>query len=85
MIDRRKIENEVYAVNTLGFKAEFTKKLELPFRTKGAIVFHNQAQINPLKLIVGISNDLNIYENTFVNEVTPKSVITEKGIIRAKK
>lgn len=84
MIDRRKVENEVKAVNSLGVSAEFTKKLELPFRTKGAIVFHNQAQINPIKLIAELSKNLNIYENTFVSEITSGAVVTKCGTVTAK-
>ena len=57
--DRQKIEDEVYAVNSLGFKAEFSKASELPFKINGAIRFENQAQFNPLKFILEISKDLN--------------------------
>ncbi|MBR6647152.1 MAG: FAD-binding oxidoreductase, partial [Clostridia bacterium] len=63
--DRKKIEDEVRAVISLGFNAEFRNKTELPFNTKGAICFQNQAQFNPIKFICEISKDLNIYENTF--------------------
>lgn len=83
--NRKKIEEEVDAVNKLGFNAEFIGKTELPFDIAGAIVFRNQAQFNPLKFISGIASDLNIYENTFVRELTPTEVITNNGRIKAKK
>ncbi len=83
--DREKIENEVKALNHLGFNAEFIQKTELPFDVKGAIVFKNQAQFNPLKFISELSKDLNIYENTFVRELTPTEAITNCGRIKAKK
>ena len=83
--DRTKIEDEVSAVNSLGFNAEFVEKLELPIQTKGAICFKNQAQFNPLKFISQIVNGLNIYENTIVRELTPTAVITSNGKITAKK
>lgn len=83
--DRKRIEQEVSSVNRLGFPAEFHEKTELPFETEGAVCFPEQAQFNPLKFIVEISKDLNIYENTFVREITPSSVVTENGKIFAKK
>jgi len=83
--NRRKIEEEVEAVNRLGFSAEFVQKTELPFDVNGAIVFKNQAQFNPLKFISAIVKDLNIYENTFVHELTPTETITNFGTIKAKK
>ena len=83
--DRKKIEDEIKAVNSLGFKAEFSKTSELPFETKGAICFKNQAQFNPLKFIAEISKNLNIYENTFIRDIMPNSAISDTGKIIAKK
>ncbi len=83
--DRKKIENEIKAVNSLGFKAEFSKTPELPFETKGAVCFKNQAQFNPLKFIAEISKDLNIYENTFIRDITPSAAVSDTGKIIAKK
>ena len=85
MNDRAKIEEEVSAVNSLGFNADFVQITQLPFEIKGAIRFKNQAQFNPLKFIAGIAEGLKIYEDTFVRELTPTEVITNKGRIRAKK
>jgi len=81
--DRAKIENEVKAVNSLGFNAYFVQETELPLKTEGAIRFENQAQFNPLKFISAISKNLNIFENTFVCKLTPKKVITNNGTIKA--
>ncbi len=83
--DRAKIEKEVTAVNSLGFDAQFVQTTELPFKTEGAIRFKNHAQFNPLKFIKSISKNLNIYENTFIREITPHSTITKNGTISAKK
>lgn len=83
--DREKIEKEVKAVNLLGFSAEFQIPTELPFETKGAIVFKNQAQFNPLKFIREISKDLKIYENTFINDITPNTAISDSAKIKAEK
>lgn len=83
--DRAKIEEEVDAVNSLGFAARFTESLELPFKTEGAIKFKNQAQFNPLKFIKLIAKNSNIYENTFIREITRHSAITKNGTITADK
>lgn len=83
--DRKLIEKEVTAVNQLGFPAEFSESTKLPFDTMGAIRFPNQAQFNPLRFISSICSDLNIFEKTFIREITPSTVITENGKIFAKK
>lgn len=85
LTNRAKIESEVAAVNKLGLDADFVENTELPFDIKGAVRFKNQAQFNPLKFISAIVPDLNIYENTFIREITPYSVKTEHGRIRAHK
>lgn len=85
LTDRTKIEKEVNAVNSLGFGAEFKSDLELPFKTSGAIKFPNQAQFNPLKFIKRIVKDLNIFEKTFIRDITPGLAISDNGKISAKK
>ena len=84
LTDREKIEKEINAVNSLGFDARFKDKLELPFKVSGAIQFKNQAQFHPLKFLAEIAKDLNIYEDTFVQELTPTAAITNGGYIHAK-
>lgn len=69
--DRKKIEDEVEAVNALGFSADFRETLALPFPIKGAICFPGQAQFHPMKFLTGIAKGLNIYEHTFVQELAP--------------
>jgi len=63
------IEKEIRALEKLNFKAQFTNKIPLPFKINGAVKFENQAQFNPLKFVSSIVKGLNIYENTFVNEM----------------
>ncbi len=81
--NEKKIRKEVAAVNKLGFNAEFTNDINLPFQVQGAIKFPNQAQFNPLKFVSEIAKNLNIYENTFVEKSSGNSVITDKGKIQA--
>lgn len=83
--DRKKIEDEVRAVNRLGFPAEFCERTDLPFKTEGAICFPDQAQFDPLKFAASIAKDLNIYENTFIQDISPNIAVSENGRITAEK
>lgn len=85
LIDREKIENEVKAVNSLGFEAKFTAKPALPFHTVGAICFDEQAEINPIKFAAGVAKDLKIYEHTFIRDISPHTAVADNGKITAKK
>lgn len=80
---KKKIENELKALEKLNIPSEFTTKTELPFSIDGAVKFKNQAQFNPYKFIKGIVNNLNIYEHTHAVEFIGNTVITEHGKIFA--
>lgn len=79
-----KIEKEVEAANKAGIKAEFTTKTTLPFDVMASIRFHNQASFNPLDFLNGIIKDLEIYENTMVQDIEDNRVITDNATITAK-
>jgi glycine/D-amino acid oxidase-like deaminating enzyme len=80
------IEREVRAVNRLGFKAQFTENIPLPFKTAGAVRFEKQAQLNPLQFLYGIASGLkNVYENTTVRELANNTAITDNAKIKAEK
>ena len=81
--NREKIENEINALNKIGFKAYFEEEIELPIKIEGAVRFENQAQFNPLKFICGLTKNLKIYENTFVTGIDAKKVITNNATIKA--
>ena len=84
--DRQKIEDEVKSAQILGMKnAFFSETSELPFKTEGSVCFPDQAQFHPLKFIKEIVNDLKIYENTFIRDITPKSVMCDNGKISTNK
>jgi glycine/D-amino acid oxidase-like deaminating enzyme len=83
--DREKIEKEVETLSKIGCDAEFCKKTELPFDVKGAVKIENMAKFNPLKFAYGISNELNVYENTKIIELKDNVAITNSGKIKAKK
>ncbi|MEG1585055.1 MAG: FAD-dependent oxidoreductase, partial [Anaerovorax sp.] len=79
------IEKELDAVTKLGFGAEFSRELCLPFHTEGAIKFPNQAQFDPIKFINGIARGLHIFENTFVEKLSRNTAKTKYGTITADK
>jgi len=85
LTNRKKVENEIAALNRLGIKAEFSETHELPFKVAGALGVKDQAQFHPLKFLYAISKDLPIYENTKVVEFKPNKVITNHGEISFKK
>ncbi len=83
--DSGKLEKELDALHRIGYKAKFAETKELPFDTEGAICFENQAQFNPLKFLGGVAEGLNIYENTWVRELTDELAVTNRGLIRYKR
>lgn len=82
--NRKKLENEVTALERIGYGAEYEGNLSLSFPTVGAVKFPSQAQFNPLKFISSIVQGLPIYENTFVKEMRGNTAITDCGNITAK-
>ncbi len=83
--NRREIEEEIKALEKIGYTAKFTKDLALPFSIAGAVGIENQAHFHPLKLLYSIAKELIIYENTKVTQITPHGAITPYGKIKAKK
>lgn len=85
MQDRGKIEAEVKAYETLGYRAEFAMPDALPLKTQGAVRLDRQAQFHPLKFIAGIVKGLNIYENSFVRSLDTLTARTDEATVTAKK
>ncbi len=85
LTDRRKIEKEVTALNSLGVNAEFKSTLKLPFPVAGAVRVKDQAQFHPLKFLYAISKDLPICEHAKVTELKPHSAKTNTGEITFRK
>lgn len=82
--NRKKLEDEIRALERINLKAEFCENIPIPIKTVGAIKFPDQAQFNPLKFIAHIAKGLNIYEKTFVREMIGNTAVTDKGKINAK-
>lgn len=79
------LENEMNALNKIGYDAKFTEKIPLPIDTVGAVSFPNQAQFNPIKFLAKIANGLNILEQTFIKEMSGTTAVTDYGKIYADK
>lgn len=76
---------ELDALKKLDIPATYVRKTMLPFETAGAIRFGNQAQFNPLGFVAEIAPKMNIREHTKATEFRGTTVVTDRGIIRAKK
>lgn len=82
--DYKKLEDEMTALERIGFNAQFIESVPLPVETKGAVCFVNQAQFHPLKFLSAIAKELNIFENSFVKEMRETTAITDKAEIKLK-
>ena len=83
--DKRKLERELNALVRLGFAAEFSENIPLPFPVAGAVKLECQAQFHPLKFIAASAGNLRIFEHTKVLELTSGKVVTNHGMILAEK
>lgn len=81
--NRKKLEQELTALERLGFEAEWSEHLPLPFPTAGGIKFPRQAQFHPLKFAAAIAKGLRIFEHTKVLELLPGKAVTNGGTISA--
>ena len=82
---RREIEEELAALDRIGFRGEFTAEPPLPFSVAGAIGFPSQAQFHPLKFAAAIAKGLRIFEHTKVLELMPGRAVTSGGTVTAEK
>ena len=82
---RKKIEDEITALNSIGIKAEFSETPSIPVKTEGAVLVRDQAQFQPLKFLFELAKDLPIFEHTKVKELGANKAVTGKGEIRFKK
>ncbi len=83
--DRRKLEDELNALQKLGYGADFCQDMPIPIKTRGAVRFPNQAQFNPIKFLNEISKGLNIYEHTYVEKIKGHKALHKNGVITADK
>lgn len=82
--DRKGLEEETKALQSLGIRAELVEGLPLPVSAAGAVRFPDQAQFHPLRFLLGLSQGLRIHEHTFVRGLEGTTAYTREGRIRAK-
>ncbi len=82
--DSDKINDEYKAAKELGINANITIDTELPFEIKNALEFKNQGIFNPIKFIMPLTENMNIYENTKVTQIIDNKAVTERGSVTAK-
>lgn len=78
------LKKELKYAQRAGIDCFLTDDLEIPNITKGALVFKNQAQFNPLKFAGAIAKELSVYEHTPVIKIIGNKVHTPKAIIEAR-
>ncbi len=81
--DNEKIKREADAAASLGIKADFAKTEMLPFETKGAVRFLEQAQFDPLKFLLPLSKKLTVYENTKALNIEDNIIYTDRFKVKA--
>lgn len=80
---RTELEQELDALDKLGYPAALADEIPLPFPVAGAVRLDRQAQFHPLKFAAGLLNGLKIFEHTRVLEVKTGEAVAEGGKIRA--
>ena len=82
--NRQKLEREAEAYQRLGLPAHIEEAPPLPFSTVGTLAMKGQAQFHPLKLLYALSDNLEIFENTFVQTIKGNIAYTRAGKIQAR-
>ncbi len=79
------IEKEREALEKIGANPLIKTEIDLPFAIKKAVEIPNQAQMNPLKLIKGICQNLKIYEKTNVSKIKNDYLVANDRIVKFNK
>ena len=83
--NEKKLTDEYELLLKLGIEAELLDTLSIPFEVNKAIKFPNQACFNPLKFVSVIAKDLNIYENSRVEELIKTTAKANGHMVKAKR
>lgn len=82
------LKNEAAAAREAGLDAQWTSEVPLPFETRGAVLWPDQAQFHPREYLAGLATHAaaagaRIYERTFATKIGKGVVETEEGRITA--
>ena len=83
------LKNEAAAAREAGIDAQWVTEVPLPFETRGAVLFPNQAQFHPGEYLAALANIVankggRIFERTLVTGVEEGKVTTESGAVNAR-
>ncbi|MBE6975946.1 MAG: FAD-dependent oxidoreductase [Ruminococcaceae bacterium] len=81
----KRLEREMQVLQKIGIPFDAVQSTALPLPTKGAVRFRKQAQFHPLRFAAVIAKNLNIREQTKFLSFDGEDVITDRGVIRAKR
>ena len=74
----KEIELEAETINKLGYECHLKDKLDFPLNVAKVLEFKNQAQMNPLKLVNALIEELEIYENSRVIKIGKNVAYTKE-------
>jgi glycine/D-amino acid oxidase-like deaminating enzyme/nitrite reductase/ring-hydroxylating ferredoxin subunit len=82
------LKSEAAAAREAGLDAQYVDTVPLPFETRGAVLWPDQAQFHPREYIAGLARQaaaagVQIFEHTFVTKVERGVVETEHGRVTA--
>jgi glycine/D-amino acid oxidase-like deaminating enzyme/nitrite reductase/ring-hydroxylating ferredoxin subunit len=82
------LKNEASAAREAGLDAQWVTEVPLPFETRGAVLWPNQAQFHPREYVTALARHAvaagaQIFESTFVTRVEKGRVETEHGTVTA--
>ena len=77
------LEQEQAAYETLGIPYHVLAEAPVPVANNGALGMEDQGQFNPLKLLYGLAPLVEVYEDTFVTDVSGTTAHTPRGSITA--
>lgn len=81
----KRINQEIETLQKMNYEAKFVEKIPLPIPIVGGVVFPNQGQMNPLKLINQLCQNLTIFENTKIIDIDQNIAKTKDFAIKANK
>ena len=81
--NRKKLEKEAQIYELLKIPYVWQDITPIPIRTCGALGMENQAQFNPMKLLLPLAKQLDFYQNTMITDVKDGKAFTEYGTITA--
>lgn len=77
---RGEVEREASAASKLGLPAGFTESLDLPFPTRGAVCFRDQARFHPRQYLLHLADSIETHGGVVYEETVFESLKEEEGV-----